>query len=259
MAPPPPEPPPVPPPGSRLPRQAPFDQSDVQAAGRQAERLPDPLPENPLPLLVSWFDEAAALAVQPNPNAMTLATVDAEGRPAARIVLCKEIDAERGTVAFYTNYTSDKGRQLAAMPYAALVMHWDVLDRQVRLRGPVTMVDGEESDAYFASRPWSSRIGAWASDQSSPIEGREAMRAKVVKTMLRFGIDPENPPAENAEVQIPRPPHWGGYRLYIERLELWTSGAGRVHDRAVWERAVRIAEGHPPDMAPWQPGVRLQP
>lgn len=211
----------------------PFDQSD---ASRPDQHLPEPLPAEPFTLVASWLDEATRLKVAPNPNAFTLATIDPDGRPAARILLCKGLDPRAGWIEFFTNYTGRKGLALGANPRAAACFFWDTLDRQVRIEGTVARCPEARSDEYFASRPWESRIGAWSSDQSRPIQSRAAMAAKVDQTMRRFGIDPANPPKPGAEPAIPRPPHWGGFRLTADRVELWVSGIGRVHDRAVWAR-----------------------
>lgn len=231
----------------------PFDQSD---AVRPDEHLPDDLPADPMQIFSLWFGEAAARQVQPNPNAMTVATVDPDGRIAARILLCKQIEP-RGAIVFFTNYTSRKGVALAGSPRAAAVFHWDALDRQVRIEGIVNRVSASESDAYFASRPWESKIGAWSSDQSRPIASREAMRQRVRETMKKFGLDPDRPPAAGEQVNIPRPPHWGGYRLWADRIEMWVSGVGRVHDRAAWERSL-TAQGEVFKPGPWRCS-RLQP
>jgi pyridoxamine 5'-phosphate oxidase len=239
-----------------------FDQSDLQQSPPPPERLPEVLPADPLPLLKAWFDEAVARRVQPNPSAMTLATIDPDGRLSARIVLCKEIHVTEGYVVFYTNYTSRKG--LETNPAVALVMHWDALERQVRIQGVAMRSPEAENDAYFATRPWASRIGAWASEQSCPLGSRAEMFERVNQTMRRFGLDPDNPPPDEALVAIPRPPHWGGYRVYIERLELWTAGAGRVHDRAVWERPPPLQPAGPArytvaEGGVWSAPKRLQP
>src|SRR5690606_18116901 len=187
----------------------------------------------------------------PNPNAMTLATVTPDGRPAARIVLCKAF-ADDASVDFYTNRRSRKGLDLTAHPVASLLFHWDHAGRQARFDGQVALVPDAESDAYFASRPWPRRLGAWASDQSQPIESRAALEAKVRTLMERFGLDPDNPPPPDAAVEIPRPEHWGGYRLRAERVELWAAQGARLHDRAEWRRALAAPPG------PWQ-ARRLQP
>ena len=136
------------------------------------EHLPDQLPAEPLTLVADWLSQAARANVQPNPNAMVLATVDAQGAPSARVILCKEIRPDTGYITFFTNYLSRKGAELSANTRAAVVMYWDVLHRQVRLEGRVTPTTAAESDAYFASRTWQSRIGAWASEQSAPIASR---------------------------------------------------------------------------------------
>jgi len=217
--------------------------------------LPEPLPSSPWGLFKAWFDEACSKKVQPNPHAMYLGTCDSAGRPAVRTVLCKGMDlAENaGYLVFYTNYESDKGRTLSANPRAALLFHWDTLDRQVRIEGPTVRSPGAESDAYFKSRPLDSRIGAWASSQSRPISSRDLLFEQVADVITRFGVDPIGA----ADQEIPRPPFWGGFRVWAERVELWVGGAGRIHDRARWERSLApAADGFRP--GPWK-GTRLQP
>jgi len=205
------------------------------------ETLPDPLPANPLVVAAQWLAQAQAEAVKPNPNAMILATVDSRGHPSARVVLCKEIDAQRGAIVFYTNYQSRKGRELADNPRAAVVFHWDHHHRQVRAEGPVEPLSGAESDAYFRTRAWQSRLGAWASDQSRPVQSRNVLASAVVAAARRFGIPyegPGSPEPDNVAVDVPRPPHWGGYRLNAEAVELWVEGDYRIHDRALWTRTL---------------------
>jgi pyridoxamine 5'-phosphate oxidase len=198
-----------------------------------AERLNDPLPPEPLEVAAEWLAEAWKLRNQPNPNAMTLATSTKDGRPSARIVLCKEIVARPGYVVFYTNYHSRKGRELAENPRAAAVLHFDALHCQVRLEGIIATAPEADSDAYFASRTVQSRLSAWASAQSAPLESRERLRATVAEAARRFGA------------AVPRPPHWGGYRLWAEAVELWVEGENRIHDRARWSRELmRRGDGH---------------
>jgi len=211
--------------------------------------LADPLPEEPLALLGRWLDEARSGGVQRNPGAMALATTDSDGRPSLRTVLCRGFDAEAGFVVFYTNRRSQKGRELAAQPRAAAQLHWDSLQRQARLEGPVAPSPDEESDAYFASRPRLAQIAAWASDQSEPVASRQALLGRLGETGERFGGD-AGPP-------IPRPSHWGGYRLFFERVELWVGSEGRAHDRGRWERALR-PDGRGFAGGPWSV-TRLQP
>lgn len=197
------------------------------------ELLPEDLPADPLPLFEAWFVDARQRASQPNPDSMILATVGAEGRPSARVVLCKRVNLDLGYIVFFTNYLSRKGRELQAHPRAAAVFHWDALHRQVRIEGRITVSPGEESDQYFASRALNSRIGAWASEQSTPLASRELLANKVRSVAHSFGVEPDA-----VQGAVPRPPHWGGFRLWIEAIELWSEGANRVHDRAVWTRSL---------------------
>ena len=185
-------------------------------------------PADPLPRLRQWLDEAHADRRIAEPDAATFATVDGDGRPSARIVLMRGLDVERGAALFYTNRASRKGRALAAHPFASLVFYWDGLARQVRVEGPVTLASDAESDAYFASRHAESRLGAWASEQSEPIASRAELVARYQAMATRFGDGGA----------APRPPRWGGYRLWIERIELWVSRPHRLHDRVQWERTL---------------------
>ncbi len=179
----------------------------------------------PLALFDAWLAEATTSELN-DPTGMALATVDAEGLPDVRMVLLKGHDA-RGFV-FYTNFESAKGRELLATPKAALLFHWKSLRRQVRIRGPVEPVTGAEADAYFASRPRDSRIGAWASDQSRPLEGRFALEKRVGEYALKFGLG-----------EIPRPPHWSGFRIAPSEIEFWKDGAFRLHDRLKFTSTAR--------------------
>lgn len=183
--------------------------------------------EDPFVIAQAWL--AAAEASEPNdPNAIALATVDPEGRPNARMVLLKEIEAHgagQGAFVFYTNYESAKAAEIDSAGAAAFVMHWKSLRRQLRVRGHVTREDGPQADAYFASRSLQSRLGAWASRQSRPLAGRAHLMAEVARATAQHGLTP------------PRPPHWGGYRIQPFEIEFWADGAFRLHDRFVWRRA----------------------
>jgi pyridoxamine 5'-phosphate oxidase len=224
------------------------------------ETLPDPLPANPLSLAAQWLAQARLDASQPNPNAMVLATVDDRGFPSARVVLCKDIAAQPGFILFYTNYHSRKGRELAVNRRAAVVFHWDHRHRQVRAEGQVEPLSDAENDGYFRTRPWQSRLGAWASEQSQPVESRLALENSVAAMARRFGIPfegPGSPEPSDVTVDVPRPPNWGGYRLYLDAVELWVEGEFRIHDRARWTRS--LPDRHGADSGtPWSV-TRLQP
>jgi pyridoxamine 5'-phosphate oxidase len=178
---------------------------------------------DPFALFAAWLLEAEAS--EPNdPNGMALATVDPDGLPDVRMVLMKDFD-ERGIV-FYTNYGSAKGQELLATPKAAVLFHWKSLRRQVRVRGPVEQVTAEEADAYFATRARHSRLGAWASKQSQPLESRFALEKSVASFAAKYAIG-----------EIPRPAHWSGFRITPTQIEFWKDGAFRLHDRVVFRRA----------------------
>jgi len=216
-----------------------------------ADPLPDPLPAEPLSIAAAWLEDARQRRDQPNPDAMVLATSTRDGHPSARVVLCKGIDAAAGTVRFVTNYVSRKGRELDENPRGALVMHWDHTHRQARFAGPVTRASAAESDAYFASRAWSSRLGAHASAQSEPVASRAALEARLDAQIARFGESP----GEGRD--IPRPAQWGAYLLWIDEAELWVEGAARLHDRARFTRQL-TASGDRFSAGPWT-ATRLQP
>jgi pyridoxamine 5'-phosphate oxidase len=185
--------------------------------------------EDPFGLFARWMEEA--IAAEPiDPNAMAVATVDQDGLPNVRMILLKGAD-ERGFV-FYTNCESAKGHELAGEPKAALLFYWKSLNRQIRIRGRIEPVSEAQADAYFASRSRESRIGAWASNQSQPLQSREALEAAVAAREAEFeGKD------------VPRPPHWHGYRVVPREIEFWAHGAHRLHDRIVFRR--------PSPNAPW--------
>lgn len=170
----------------------------------------------------SWFDEAARAGI-PQHHGMTLATVDAHGKPKARIVLLSSFDT-RGFV-FHTNYLSQKGEDLAAHPFAALVFWWESLGKQVRIEGTIEKTSAAESDVYFSGRPRGSQLGAWASEQSSRITDRDVLENRLQQFTQQY-----------QEQAVPRPPHWGGYRLIPQRFEFWTARESRLHDRIVYER-----------------------
>jgi pyridoxamine 5'-phosphate oxidase len=178
---------------------------------------------DPFAIARAWLTEAEAS--EPNdPNAIALATVDADGLPNVRMVLLKEIEAD--AFVFYTNYGSKKGQEITASGKAAFVLHWKSLRRQIRVRGTVTREDGPQADEYFNSRSLKSRLGAWASQQSQPLTSREALMAEAAKVAVTKGPNP------------PRPPYWGGFRIHPVEIEFWADGAFRLHDRFRWSKHV---------------------
>ncbi len=191
--------------------------------------------DDPFELSRRWLEEAEG--AEPNdPNAIALSTVDATGMPNARMVLLKEI--EEDAFVFYTNYGSAKGQEIEQGGKAAFVMHWKSLRRQVRVRGTVTREDGPKADAYYQSRSLKSRLGAWASDQSQPLDSRASLVTKAAAMSAKHGLNPD------------RPPFWGGYRIIPIEIEFWADGAFRLHDRFVWRRENASA--------PWET-IRLNP
>ena len=219
--------------------------------------LPTPLPGEPFGTLAAWIEEERRAKVARDPDAIALATAWPDGQPSVRMVLARRVHADLGAIAFFSNYESNKGRALDANPQAAACFHWPRAERQARIEGPVTRSPAEESDEYFRTRPLESRLGAWASAQSRPSDGRRALIAGMIKAMRDFGIGPLTLLKDQANIQVPRPPHWGGYRIWARRVELWLGGPGRLHDRAVWTRELdRDGEGY--RGGPWT-AERLQP
>ena len=201
--------------------------------------LSQSMTQNPLLLLQSWFNEALELDLQPNPDTMVIATSNSQGLPNVRMVLCKEINTEEGYVVFYTNYNSVKSMEIKENPKCSALFHWDKLGYQIRIRGEILQSTDKENDAYFASRHLGSQVGAWASNQSNPVEDRQALDDQFRKILDRFNLTSES--ITRNEQKIPRPPHWGGYRLWIEEIEFWLNQKDRLHDRLHFRRTLTIS------------------
>jgi pyridoxamine 5'-phosphate oxidase len=224
-------------------------------------RLPDELPADPMHWADAWIKEATAGAVQRNPAAMTLVTVDAMSCPSARVVLCKEFVPDPGYLVFHTNYNSRKVQELEKCANVAAVFHWDALGRQIRIEGQALRSPEAESDAYFKTREWGSQLGAWGSDQSDDLESRQALIQQFRERAASLGLsvaDDLQSLTSAGQPMIERPPHWGGIRIWASAIELWIEGGDRIHDRGVWQRELSGASEYDFNVTPWI-GRRLQP
>ena len=225
------------------------------------DNLPDQLPSDPMHWADAWIKEATSSELRPNPNAMTLTTLSDVGWPSSRVVLCKSFVPDPGYLVFYTNYQSQKAQDIAGDSRVAATFHWDSVGRQLRIEGEAVFSPPEESDAYFATRPVGAQLGAWGSDQSKPIESRAALISQIQARAADLGIqldgDGGTTPVSGSK-PVPRPPHWGGIRIWAQSIELWVSGNARIHDRALWTRDIVRASDHNYSVSPWN-GTRLQP
>ena len=214
--------------------------------------LPSPAPADPLPTVIEWLAAAAATGRR-NPHAMALATVDTAGRPSVRMVLLKALAAD-GYAVFYTNYGSRKAHEIERSGRAAAVMYWEELGRQVRFEGLIVRSPAAESDAYFASRPWRSQLNALSSEQSRELPDPATLEARAERIAGEHGATDDHGPTR----PFRRPSGWGGYRLWLETVELWTEGADRFHERLQYAREVAHADRGMPRTGPWS-WRRLQP
>jgi pyridoxamine 5'-phosphate oxidase len=225
----------------------------------RGDQLPERLPDDPMPLFTQWFEDGMreASASVPMPDAMALATASREGEPTVRYVLCKQVDP-RGAVHFFTNFQSRKATDLIDNPRAAGVFYWPARARQARVEGNVQRLTDQQNDAYFATRPLISRIGAWASRQSQPLESRQAFARDLIEACKHLRVDPGALFSAGPAIDVARPPHWGGFRLQIQRLELWIGAEGRLHDRAEWVRDLPDPTTAAAAPTPWR-ATRLYP
>ncbi len=220
--------------------------------------LPRPLPVDPLPLVEQWLAAVAASGRLRNPTAMALATADEQGRPAVRMVLLKHLSVTAGFAVFYTHYGSRKGRELDVNARAAGALYWEELGVQVRLEGPVARSPDDESDAYFATRPRGSQINALVSEQSAPLEDFDAFLSTMREKSAGPGGAAGAADPAAGEAVVVRPPYWGGYRLWLDGVELWLAGTDRCHERVRYERSLSRADEWTFSGGPWQ-SHRLQP
>ncbi len=218
-------------------------------------QLPTPAPAEPLRIVADWLATVTASGKRRNPNAMALATADAAGRPSVRMVLLKEL-APAGYAVLYTNYGSRKARELAANAQAAAVLYWEELGRQVRFEGRVVESPAEESDRYFATRPFRSQLNAWSSRQSAPLPDPADLERRALEKAREIGV--EDLTVATATDRLARPPFWGGYRLWLEAVELWAEGVDRFHERLRYERTLTLGRDGALVAGPWS-SQRLQP
>ena len=189
---------------------------------------------NPVLVLKEWLHEARQSKIQPNPNSMSISTVDSMGCPNSRMVLCKEINEDLGYLVFYTNYNSEKSKEIESHNNCSALFHWDPLGYQVRVRGKLIKSPNDESDNYFSTRKVGRQLSAGASNQSDHVENRESLDDQFQKIMKRFNIQDED--LDSTEIEIPRPDFWGGYRIWINEIELWLNQSERFHDRLSFKR-----------------------
>ena len=189
---------------------------------------------NPILVLKEWIGEARKSEIQPNPNTMSISTVDSMGCPNSRMVLCKEINEDLGYLIFYTNYNSKKSKEIESHNNCSALFHWDPLGYQVRIRGKLIKSPNHESDNYFSTRKVGSQLSAWASNQSDHIENRESLDNQFQEIMKRFDILDSD--LDSTEIKIPRPDFWGGYRIWVKEIELWLNQNDRFHDRLSFKR-----------------------
>lgn len=213
--------------------------------------------EEPLRVVAQWIDRAAASGLRRNPSSMSLATIDERGHPSARMVLLKGLSPEPGYIVFYTNYRSRKARELERNAWAAGVLYWEEFGSQVRLEGPVVRSPAAESDAYFATRPFLSQLNAWVSEQSEPLEDFAVLEQRASALAKEYESAPGTPTSSRPR-EVPRPPFWGGYRLWCEAVELWNEGSGRFHSRIRYERELMADRSAEFRGGPWRKRM-LQP
>ena len=190
--------------------------------------------KNPVLILKEWMDEVVESKIQPNPNSMSISTIDANDRPNSRMVLCKEINEELGYLVFYTNYKSNKSKEIGVNNECSGLFHWDTFGYQVRVRGIIVKSPEVESDNYFATRDIGSQLSAWASHQSQIVEDRESLDNQFQQAMDKFNLKESE--LESSDINIPRPKFWGGYRIWIREIELWLNQKDRFHDRLLFTR-----------------------
>ena len=210
---------------------------------------------NPLSTLQDWMKKVSDSDTQPNPNCMTVSTVDSNGLPNSRMVLCRELNIEEGHLTFYTNYSSIKSKELESNAKCSVLFHWDKFGLQVRLRGTAIRCSNSKNDAYFSTRALGSQVAAWASDQSKEIESLEMMDTSYQKIMDKFKI---NNLANDPEKEIPRPDFWGGYEIWVGEIELWKNQKNRFHDRLKFTRNISIENGNIEADKEWSI-IRVQP
>lgn len=216
------------------------------------------IPKDPLPVVHAWMEEARNKRIQPHPNAITIASVDVSGKPSARVVLIKDFSPKEGYIVFYTHYKSRKSLEFVDNPWAAGVVHWDHLGRQIRFEGLITKSPDDESNAYFATRDWRSQLNAWTSEQSQPISDYKQLLDRANRQAKKMNLPKIDSTGPDKDFSVQRPPFWGGFRMWFCSIEFWIARSARFHERIQYKRSLKKDDDGGPVTGPWH-HQRLQP
>jgi len=216
------------------------------------------IPKDPLPVVHAWMEEARNKRIQPHPNAITIASVDVSGKPSARVVLIKDFSPKEGYIVFHTHYKSRKSLEFVDNPWAAGVVHWDHLGRQIRFEGLITKSPDDESNAYFATRDWRSQLNAWTSEQSQPISDYKQLLDRANRQAKKMNLPKIDSTGPDKDFSVQRPPFWGGFRMWFCSIEFWIARSARFHERIQYKRSLKKGDDGGPVTGPWH-HQRLQP
>ena len=216
------------------------------------------IPKDPLPIVHAWMKEAENKKTQPHPNAITIASADVSGKPSARVLLIKDLSLKEGYIVFHTHYGSRKSLEFIDNPWAAGVIHWDHLGRQIRFEGLITKSPDDESNAYFATRDWRSQLNAWTSEQSQPISDYKQLLDRANRQAKKMNLPKIDSTGPDKDFSVQRPPFWGGFRMWFCSIEFWIARSARFHERIQYKRSLKKDDDGGPVTGPWH-HQRLQP